>query len=252
MFCIVAGFGLYFFETHITPKKIPANQCQLHKIQFSSNGTITGHWLAKALSIRKNIRLSEVDISAIKKRLLTFSQVRDVYVEKRFPDSMIIKISERHPLLKFAIRKGDAVELLFVDSQDGTIFTAACMPKSLMLATPYVDLKLETSKNSPIGLKNVQGIEIIAQLVNALRMEYPEIYKQIRKFSLKKYDCRNGAAWSRIEVTLKNGQTIAFGHQHIDIQLVNLDYLISERELFGMNIKKIDLAKIDSVIVENQ
>jgi hypothetical protein len=147
---------------------------------------------------------------------------------------------------------GDSIELLFVDSQDGTIFRAACMPKSLMLTTPYVDLNLEKSKESPIGLKGVQGIEAVAHLVNALKTDYPEIYGQVKKFSLRRYDYRSGATWSRIETILKNRQTIAFSPQHIDTQLVNLDYLMNERGLSSMNIKKIDLARINSVIVENQ
>jgi hypothetical protein len=244
--------GLCLFEMHVTPKKIPETQLHLRKIQFVSDGTITGRWLARALAIKRNILLSEIDVFAIKERLLSFSQIRNVCVEKRFPDFLAIKINERHPLLKFAIRNGDGTELLFVDSQDGTIFAAACMPKSLILAIPYVDLKIEKSRDSPTGLMGVDNIGMVSYLVNTLKTQYPEIYEQIRKFSLVRYDCRSGADWSRIEIILKNGTTVAFNPQHIDNQLINLDYLMSEHGLSGARVKKIDLAKINSVIVENE
>jgi hypothetical protein len=49
---------------------------------------------------------------------------------------------------------------------------------------------------------------------------------------------------------MENGQTIAFGTRDIDGQLANLDYLRHERNSDYVNAKKIDLAKIDSVIME--
>jgi hypothetical protein len=249
----IAGIlGLYFFEKNITPKQIPKNILPLRSIQFSSDGTITGRWLAKALAIKKNVHLSEIDVFALKKRLLEFSQVRDACVEKQFPDSISIKVKERHPLLKFAIKNNGREELLFVDSHDGSIFRAACMPNSLILAMPYTELKLERLKKSPVGIRGIEGIKIVEHLIRALRIEYPEIYEQIRKFSLKKYDPRSGATRSCIEIFLKKGQIIEFSPKDIDGQLLNLDYLMHERDLAHMNIKKIDLAKINSVIIENQ
>ncbi|MDR0595640.1 MAG: FtsQ-type POTRA domain-containing protein [Puniceicoccales bacterium] len=249
---IVAIFGLYSFEKNLTPKHSLQNHLPLRNIQFSSDGTVTTHWLAKALAIKKNILLSDIDIFALKKRLLEFSQIRDVCIEKQFPDALSIQMSERHPLLKFAIKNNGREELLFVDSKDGSIFRAACMPKSLILATPYANLKVEKSPQSPLRMKKIEGIKAVEHLVNALHSEYPEIYEQIKKFSLKKYDHRSSAPWSRIEVFLKNGLIIAFGSQDIDLQLLHLDYLMHQRNLASMNVKKIDLAKINSAIIENR
>lgn len=249
----IAGIlALYFFEKNVTPKQLPRNTLPLRSLRFSSDGTITGRWLAKALAIKKNVLLSEIDVFALKKRLLEFSQIRDACIEKQFPNSISIKVNERHPLLKFVIKNNGREELLFVDSQDGSIFMAACMPKSLILATPYTELKLEKSKKSPLGIRGVEGIKAVEHLIKTLRIEYPEIYGQIRKFSLKKYDHRSGATWSRMEVFLKNGQIIEFSPRDIDVQLLNLDYLMHERDLAHMNIKKVDLAKINSVIIENR
>jgi hypothetical protein len=51
---------------------------------------------------------------------------------------------------------------------------------------------------------------------------------------------------------LKSGTVVAFNPQHIDSQLINLDYLMHERGLSGMDVKKIDLAEINMAIVENK
>jgi hypothetical protein len=249
---IAGAVGLCLFEKNITPKQIPRSCLPLRSIQFASDGTITRHWLAKALSIKKNTPISEIDIFALKKRLLEFSQVRDVCIEKHFPDSIAIKINERHPLLKFVIKCENGKKLLFIDSQDGSIFQAACMPKSLILATPYTEVNLEKSQKSPLGVKEIQGIESVAHLTNALKTEYPEIYRQIRKFSIKKYDHRSGAKWSRIGIFLKSGPVIEFSPRDIDIQLLHLDYLMHRYDVVHANVRKIDLAKIDSVIIESR
>lgn len=249
---IAGAVGLRFLEKNITPKQIPRNCLPLRSIQLTSDGTIAKHWLAKVLDIKKNTPISEIDIFALKKRLLEFSQIRDVCIEKHFPDSIAIKINERHPLLKFVIKCENGEKLLFIDSHDGSIFQAACMPKSLILATPYAEVNLEKSKESPLGVKEIQGIESVAHLANALKAEYPEIYGQIRKFSLKKYDHRSGAKWSRIGILLKSGLVIEFSPRDIDIQLLHLDYLMHRHDVTHANAKKIDLAKINSVIIESR
>jgi hypothetical protein len=249
---IAGATGLYFFEKNVIPKQVPRSNLPLRSIQFTSDGTVTKHWLARVLAIKKNTSISEIDIFALKKRLLEFSQIRDACVERRFPDSIAIKINERHPLLKFAVKSEKGRALLFVDSHDGSIFQAACMPKSLILATPYAELNLEKSKKSPLGIGEIRGIESVKCLIGALRSEHPEIYGQIRKFSLKKYDHRSGATWSRIEAFLKNGLVIEFSPRDIDTRLLRLDYLVHERSVMRGNVKKIDLTKVNSVIIENR
>lgn len=248
---IVGIVGLHFLERNIAPKQISRNHLPLRSIQFTSDGTITGRWLAKVLNIKKNTSISEVDIFALKKRLIEFSQIRDVCIEKHFPDSIAIKINERHPLLKFTIKRERGEELLFVDSCDGSIFQAACMPKSLILAIPYAELNLEKSKKSSLGVREIQGIESVAYLIKALRTRCPEIYEQIEKFSLKKYDHRGGATWARTGIFLKSGLVVEFSPRDIDIQLLHLDYLMHEHGVTCAGVKKIDLTKIDSVIIEN-
>ncbi|MDR1255726.1 MAG: FtsQ-type POTRA domain-containing protein [Puniceicoccales bacterium] len=249
---VAAIEGLYFFEKGLVPKQVPQTHLPLRSISFSSDGAITARWLAKALAIKKGTPLADVDIFSLKKRLLEFSQIRDVCIEKQFPDALDIRVKERHPLLKFATKGNGREELLFVDSLDGSIFRAACMPKNLILATPYTDLRVEKFSGSPLGIRGVTGIEAVAYFISAVREKYPEIHGQIRKFSLEKYDHRSGATWSRIEIFLKNGLIVAFSPQDIDAQLLHFAYLLQERNLARMSIRKIDLARINCVIMEDR
>jgi hypothetical protein len=249
---IAGTTGLYFFEKNVIPKQIPRSNLPLRSIQYTSDGTVTKRWLTRVLAIKKNTPISEIDIFALKNRLLEFTQIRDACVEKRFPDSIAIKINERHPLLKFAIESEKGKTLLFVDSHDGSIFQAACMPKSSILTTPYAELNLEKSKKSPLGIGEIRGIESVKYLIGALKGEHPEIYEQIGKFSLKKYDHRSKATWSRIGAFLKNGLVIEFSPRNIDTQLLRLDYLMHECGMMRGDVKKIDRTKINSVIIENR
>lgn len=248
----VMCFGLFFFLKNITPKKIPSNKTVLQSIKFETDGHITKKFLIKALAIRKDILFSEINIFKLKEKLLNISQIKDVYIERQFPASIFIKIKERIPLLKFVIQTRDKIELLFIDKFDGSIFRGSCLPKSVILTIPYVDLNLERSKQTKMGYQNVRGITKINQFINLLEKEYPDIYKDVNKISLLNYDPREEALWSRIEIHKKNGQIISFSPQNLNIQLLNLDYMLNEYGLRYKKMKKIDLSSVDSAIIEIQ
>ncbi len=246
--CII----LFFFFKNITPKKIPGNKIFLESIKFETNGYITKNFLIRALSIKKNVLFSEINILKLKEKLLNISQIKDVYIERQFPASIFIKIQEREPLLKFVVRNKEKLELLFIDKSDGSIFRGACLPKSIILSLPYSELNLEKSKQNKIGYQNIQGIKPIAHLINLLQNEYPEIYKDINKFSLLRYDPRINAPWSRIEVYQKSGRIIVFNPQNLEIQLLNLDFMLNDNKLKHHKVKKIDLSQIESAIIETE
>ncbi len=244
--------GLFVFFKNNTPKKLPSNKIPLQSVKFETNGYITKKFLIKALAIKKDALFSEINIFDLKNRLLNISQIKEVYIERQFPASIFIKIKEYSPLLKFITHNGDKLELLFIDRDDGNIFRGSCLPKKTILSTPYVELNLEKSVNSKTGYKAISGIKHIEHLINLLQKEYPDIYKDINKFSLLKYDPRKGATWSRIEIYQKSGRVIIFNPNNLEIQLLNLDYMLNEQQLLHNSIKKIDLSSIESAIIETK
>ncbi|MDE6432474.1 MAG: FtsQ-type POTRA domain-containing protein [Opitutales bacterium] len=244
--------GIFIFFQRITPKRIPSNRLPLQVIKFETDGYITKKFLIKALAIKKDAIFSDIDIFALKKKLLSITQIKDAYIERQFPASIFIKIKERSPLLKFAIKSENKVELLFVDKEDGSIFRGSCLPKKVILSTPYVELNLEKTTTNKIGYKPITGISHVKQLIQLLRNEYPYIYEDINKFSLLRYDSREKASWSRIEIYQKSGRVIVFNPNKLEIQLLNLDYLLNEKHFPRENVQKIDLSRIESAIIETR
>lgn len=249
---VIICCGLFVFFRHITPKRVPNNKIPLQTVQFKTNGHITKKFLIKALAIKKNALFDDINIFNLKKRLLNITQVKDVYIERKFPASIFIKLEERIPLLKFVIQNGDEIDLLFVDRNNGSIFHGSCLPKKVMLATPYVELNLERTPTNKIGYKPIAGIQHIKHLIDLLRDEYPYIYNDIHKFSLLKYDPREGANWSRIEIYQKSGKVIVFNPHNLELQLLNLDYILNERKFPQNSVRKIDLSNFESAIIETK
>lgn len=244
--------GVYIFFRHVTPKRTPNNKLPLQTVRFETNGHITKKFLIKALAIKKDAMFNDVNIFALKKRLLNISQIRDVYIERQFPASIFIKLDERTPLLKFIVQNENKLELLFIDKEDGSIFRGSCLPKQVILDTPYVELNLEKTTKNKIGYKPIAGTKHIEHLITLLRTEYPYIYKDINKFSLLRYDPRPGANWSRIEIYQKSGKVIVFNPNNLEMQLLNLDYLLNERRFPRNSAQRIDLSGIESAVIETQ
>ena len=123
---IVLGYSFFLVKNFKFEKSSNRDFNELKKVQFSTNGTITSKWLANNLELKKGLDLFDLDILELRTKLENVQQIKEVSIEKIFPDTLLIKIEERVPILKFLVIKNGQKKLLFVDKNDGEIFELIC------------------------------------------------------------------------------------------------------------------------------
>ena len=248
-------FFVFFFEKEVSQKKIQKSRAVFKSVEFKTNGSITGKFLIKALSIEKGTDLAAIDIFALRDRLLKISQIRDACVERRFPGTVVVKIVERIPLLKFAIKDKNGIGLFFVDGDDGSVFRCACLSKSTISSVLTVDLNLKKSDKEPYGYEKIGDIGHVNFLLKTLQKKYRWLYDDIKKISLKEHDPRRGAPWSRIGIFRKNGQNIFLNSENlnsetIEKQLLRLDFIFKTYGSLCAKGRVIEMSNIGTAIVE--
>ncbi|MDR0742125.1 MAG: FtsQ-type POTRA domain-containing protein [Puniceicoccales bacterium] len=224
---------------------------ELKKVIFKTNGKIISPWLAHELHIRKGTDLFSLNISSMRERLETIPQIRDVFIEKRYPDALYVKINECVPMLKLVANVGGKKKLLLVDEEDGRIFPPICYGPEDILDLLPVNLTLKTKKTSKLQFLPQVGISTVKEFITTLKGEFPDIFQSIKFLDLRNYDCRPGAVWSTIELHLKNEIVVVLKPQDFHLQLMKLDYLINEKCKHNLNrIKKITISSSDNAILE--
>ncbi|MDR1891063.1 MAG: FtsQ-type POTRA domain-containing protein [Puniceicoccales bacterium] len=245
--------GAVFFKKsnmRLSHASIPPTN-ELKKVTFNTNGKITSAWLARELRIKRDADLFSLDISSMKERLEIISQIRSVFIEKRYPDTLFIKVNECLPILKFVANVDGEKKLFLVDGEDGRIFSPVCYGREDISDILSVNLILKTSKTKKFQFLPQAGMSTVKELILTLKDEFPNIFQLIKFLDLRNYDNRSGAIWSTIGLHLKNEIIVVLGSQNFRLQLMKLDYLLNEKCKNNLHrIRKITLSSSDDAVLE--
>ncbi|MDR1401590.1 MAG: FtsQ-type POTRA domain-containing protein [Puniceicoccales bacterium] len=223
----------------------------LKSVAFSTNGKITAKWLTEMLAVEKDADLFALDIVAMEKKLKNAQQIRKVFIEKRYPDSLFLKIEERIPILKIAASVNGEKKILFIDGMDGKIFPPICYSEEDMIAILPADINIGVSNREKLQFFSLQKVAAIKELVEMLKNDFRDIFYSIKFIDLKNYDSRPGASWSKIELHLKNGIIVSLGSQRFDLQLLRLEYLLNVKCVDNLHrIKRINVASPNDAVIE--
>lgn len=97
------------------------------QFEFKTNGGISAREVTAAAGLRPDMNLMDVDVAAIRSRLMELPRVKRVDIERRLPDKFSITLEERLPVARLISVSKDRVvnieqrEGLFVD-RDGVAF----------------------------------------------------------------------------------------------------------------------------------
>lgn len=183
---------------------------------------VTRAMLERALAVRRGMPILGFDPHAAKVRIETIPWVRSAIVERRFPDTIYVRIAERQPLALW--QHGGRVSL--IDAQ-GVVIT----PRRL---SRYHWLPLVVGADAPPHA---------AAIIEAVR-NYPALDAGIHALVRV-----SGRRW---DIRFENGVTARLPEKGAGLAMATLARLIERDRLFERDVVMIDLRFKDRLVVRTK
>lgn len=169
----------------------------LPSIDFKSDGMITKEWVVALLG--KSGKFPPVH--EIKSRLEAVPQVKHTEV-RRLPDGMLmIRISERRPVMRMVARLSDGRMAPRLISTEGVIYEGINVGQLTFANLPVLDgLHPRSRLRSEPNYDVIEGFETVANFLDLAREKYPAIYRDWLKVSLRDYPGRPDAPGALLRV----------------------------------------------------
>ena len=222
--CLV-GLGVYegmrMWEQNPMAIQSPVKSAPVKYIDSRSDGVLDKNWVTRTLELPKTAGLMELDLYALRNRLLESGQVRTAVLTRKFPETLVVMIEERSPVLRLRTQVGASPTKDFLVARDGVIYDGIGYDATLLATLPYLadlPLKLVQGRFQP-----VEGMEKVADLLSTARANIPALYSGWHVVSLARY-----ALDGEIIVRSKDIKEITFGTRESDFfkQVAQLDLIV--------------------------
>jgi cell division protein FtsQ len=200
-----------------------------------TDGVLDDAWLARTLSLRPGISLMELDLEALRARLLTDGQVATATLTRKFPDLLLVYLTERMPVARLRVAQGAQERDLLV-ARDGATFAGSGFEPAMLDALPWlagVAVIPEAGRLQPIP-----HMDVVAQFLADAQLAAEHLYRTWRVISLARFD-----ADKEIEVTTRDGSVVVFSAKGgFFVQLAKLDYIVEKLAQIPSGPMRIDLS----------
>ncbi len=162
---------------NVTPTRLtaPGRQEPVRHLDVRTDGVLDQAWVSRVLALPTGASLMELDLFALQAQLVASGQVHSAVLSRRFPDTLVVTLQERTPVVRIraAIGPGDAQD--FVVSRDGTVYAGVNYSDALMASLPW--LKVGALVRSGAGFAPLQGMGTVADLLLVVQANAPALYR---------------------------------------------------------------------------
>ena len=201
------------------PQKMPAaaKSAAVKNLELRTDGVLTHEWLARTLALPKNASLMELDLQALRPRLLASGQVNAASLTKSFPDTLKVQVAERSPVVR-VMADWHGVQTALLVASDGVVFEGVGFEPALLATLPWLDgIKLVRTGDR---YQPIEAMGLVAELLARARLDAGHLYQTWQVVSLARLQSDG-----ELEVRTKPGTTVIFGaHGDFFQQLAKLDY----------------------------
>jgi cell division protein FtsQ len=228
IFAVVAGvaWGGYEILATLTSDtsalRDPAGAAPLREIVLvnDADGVLDQEWIERTLNLRKGTPLMEIDLFALRTKLLSTPQVRAADIRRDFPGTLTVTLRERLPVLRLnAQSPGGATRPLLV-ARDGVVYTGEGYEAARLATLPYLD-GVRLVHNRYGGFLPIDGMEDVANLLQSAQNSAPLLFADWKVVSL----ARLGAYDEIVVKTRKIPEIVVSRKIDFTQQLARLDYI---------------------------
>jgi len=244
--CLIFGYiGWRAWRDNPAVLAAPASSVPVREIALRTDGVLTRDWVERTLKIDRRAGLMNLDLAALRDRLLQSGQIRTAVLARRFPDVLAVIIEERSPVLRTYARPGAENETKGQDelyvAKDGFIFSGELYPAHLIECLPLLAGVTPARNPAGRGFAPIEGMESVTTLLGTARSSAPALAKEFQVVSLTRF-ARDGV----ILVRTPEVAEIAFGtRDDFYLQIARLDYILEQlraRPAGSVPIHSIDLS----------
>lgn len=238
-----AGFAFYLYMEK--PEVFEISEGRVEKIEFRTDGSLTKEWLGGFLNLKPSSKLSEVNIFKIKDDLESMGQIHSANVERVFPSTLRIGISERLPFARVSGFAPASDGRIYAMSRDGKIFLC----KNFEGMENLVEIiGAKTKAHFSFEKMDYAHAEELFAFWALVKKRFPDFSKTLKVLDVSQMD---SLTLPGIKAYSSLGIEIFFIKGDYEKQLDRLEYILAyAAEKNISKIKKIDLSLKDRAIVE--
>lgn len=240
------GFGIHYLNTRPSLKITGVSE-PLRQVYFETDGVLTREWLMERLDLPADTSLADVNISAIRQQLMDEGQTREVTVEKRYPDTLVVSVEEREPMLHLVIVDATGRKGLRLVDAEGFVYHGAHYDKAFLKTLPF--LVVDTVERDGNGFAPVEGMDTVAELIELARNKHEACYANWKIISLSHFDPEETNLGATIRITTRDDKELVFAPSQFEPQLTRLERILADPEVQKMRgVERIDLSYHEPVI----
>ncbi|MCF3649000.1 cell division protein FtsQ/DivIB [Synoicihabitans lomoniglobus] len=199
-----------------------ANSRPVEHIVVETDGVLDQAWVEATLQIPRDVGLMELDLYALRERLLAHRQVKSAVLKREYPDTLRVVLEERTAVVKLKAQLAGAELRDFLVARDGTVFAGHGSLAQEQTDLPWLaGVRLVPAGD---GFEPLGHIDRLADLLATARTDAPLLYADWRIVSLE-HIARDG----HIVVRSARVPEIIFGlREDFYTQIARLDYILDE------------------------
>lgn len=213
-----------------------ARSDRVRSLGLVTDGVLDKNWLARTLSIPADATLMSLDLNQLRATVLADAQVSSAAIIRNFPDKLLVRISERSPVVRVMAQSGSGAPATLLVSRDGVAFSGTGFDPEMIATLPWIDgVRLA---RSPQGFAPISGMKAVSDLIASAKLEAEDLYRTWQVISLSRLDSDG-----EIDVHTRTGMRVIFGTNEDYLrQIARLDLLVDESRDPTRPLKEVNLA----------
>ena len=223
--CLWGGYEIYLtWQNNPSKLKAPVKSAIVREVVLRGQKTLTldQPWVVRTLALPKTADLMELDLFALRDRLLASGQVLVAELSRKFPDTLVVTIEERSPVARIKARTGEGEPETLLVARDGMVYRGECYKDEVIQSLPFlggIALKRASGKFLPI-----QGMDTVSDLLTIARVNAPNLFRTWSVLSLAKF----GSDGQIIVQSSDVGEVVFGTRDDFYKQIARLDYIVTE------------------------
>ncbi len=237
---VLAGCGLYaVIDSWVTDRTALAaavHSAPVRDVVLITDGVMTQKWTTGVLALPKPVSLMALNLPALRDRLLAHGQVRSAVLTRNFPDTLVVTLQERSPVVRVQASEGFGSTKVLLVAKDGVVYEGLNYDKSLLASLPWLDgvRLVKTGK----GYAPIAGMTDVSTLLSKAQLDAPHLYRGWLIVSLARL-----AEADEIIVKSRDVPQIVFSRKRDFFkQVAQLDYVIDAAQVLAEpNLQSVNL-----------